>query len=473
MVSYRSDIEKDRGRSRHLTYIYIAKPTLLSPITTNEYTINDSFGFAKEICSKNFGPCVMASFDVKSLFTNIPLKETVQICVNSLFNNDYYTNGFSRQQFHKLLSLSCSDCYFVFNEKVYTQKDGVAMGNPLGPTLANAFLSHYEVKWLNECPYEFKPLLYRRYVDDTFVVFRSKEQVNLFLQYLNSKHPNIEFTAEIEDGNKLPFLDTLVTHEPNHSFSTSIYRKPSYTGLTTKSTSFIPNNYKRNLILTLTTRAFNICSSYFDMHLELEFLKRTLHLNGFSYSLCNSYIGRQLAKLLHPPPKLSKAERAPLYFSLTYTGKSSMKLKKQLSRLLREFYPQVAVRVIFKPKYTIQNFFKFKDIIPSDLQSSIVYQYKCNSCRALYVGQSKRQFKVRQYEHFGISIRTKRPLGKPSLSAIRQHSHAHDHPMDFHSFSILHSKASEMELPILESLYIRKKQPTLNNYGASVDLLCF
>ena len=74
------------------------------------------------------------------------------------------------------------------------------MGNPLGPTLANAFLSHHKVKWLDECPIQFKPLLYRRYVDDTFVVFKSQDHIPLFLQYLNSKHPHIEFTSETENN---------------------------------------------------------------------------------------------------------------------------------------------------------------------------------------------------------------------------------------------------------------------------------
>ena len=47
------------------------------------------------------------------------------------------------------------------------QIDGVAMGNPLGPTLANLFLCHHETNWLsNYCPLEFKPVLYRRYIDD-------------------------------------------------------------------------------------------------------------------------------------------------------------------------------------------------------------------------------------------------------------------------------------------------------------------
>ena len=446
---------------------------ILSPLTVNEYTVKDSFSFAKDICRENFGECVLASFDIKSLFTNIPLHETVDLCIEDLFAHEHPTFGFNREQLHKLLSLSCTDSYFIFNKHFYTQKDGVAMGNPLGPTLANAFLSHYERKWLEECPDNFKPLLYRRYIDDTFLAFRSREHVPLFLQYLNSKHSNIAFTAEIENERKLPFLDVLITREPDASISTSIYRKPTYTGLTTKFTSFIPLQLKRNLISTLTTRAFNICSNYFKMHTELQFLKSTLFLNGFSMAFCESYIGKQLSKLLHPSPKIPSVGRAIIYFNISFTGRGSYKIRKQINKLLREFYPQLNIRVIFKPNYMIQSLFKFKDILPTELQSSIVYQYECNSCNALYIGQSKRQFKVRQYEHFGKSIRSNRPLGRPPLSAIREHSHTHDHPMDSSSFSVLSVKSSNMELPIAESLHIVQKSPSLNYHGTSVELLCF
>ena len=119
---------------------------VLAPVTTNQYTIKDTFSFVKEICNRNFDDCVMASFDVKSLFTNIPLGETIDICINSLYGDSNDILNFSKLQLHKLLSLAATDCFFIFNENVYKQKDGVAMGNPLGPTLANAFLAYHEVR---------------------------------------------------------------------------------------------------------------------------------------------------------------------------------------------------------------------------------------------------------------------------------------------------------------------------------------
>ena len=72
------------------------------------------------------------------------------------------------------------------------------MGSPLGPTLANVFLCHYEMKWLNSCPIEFKPKLHKRYVDGIFVMFRSRNHAKKFVDYMNTKHLNIRFTFEIE-----------------------------------------------------------------------------------------------------------------------------------------------------------------------------------------------------------------------------------------------------------------------------------
>ena len=71
------------------------------------YTAKDSFDFAKEVCDVDFGECVLASFDVKSLFTNIPLKETINICTDYLFMNKENISNLSKKQFHKIIVISC------------------------------------------------------------------------------------------------------------------------------------------------------------------------------------------------------------------------------------------------------------------------------------------------------------------------------------------------------------------------------
>ena len=112
-----------------------------------------------------------------------------------------------------MLKLATTESSFIFDNKLYKQIDGVAMGSPLGPTLANVFLCHYEKNWLNECPSQFKPVVYKRYVDDIFVLFKSKEHLKLFVNYMNSKHKNIKFTFETEDSNNFPFLDVKITYK--------------------------------------------------------------------------------------------------------------------------------------------------------------------------------------------------------------------------------------------------------------------
>ena len=88
----------------------------------------------------------MGSLDIDSLFTNIPLKETINICTNMLYKNVDVIEGINKSEFENLLSLATQELYFMFNDILYKQQDGVAMGSPLGPTMANVFLSFYEMK---------------------------------------------------------------------------------------------------------------------------------------------------------------------------------------------------------------------------------------------------------------------------------------------------------------------------------------
>jgi hypothetical protein len=165
--------------------------------------------FVKELreLQINTNNVVMASFDVKSRFTNIPLDETISIIVNKCFYNTSRFHGFTVGQFTRLLNLSAKNCHFLFDGVLYKQVDGDAMGSPVGPLFANIFLSFHEKSWLADGPSNFKPLFYRRYVDDCFLIFQPRDHVLPFLSYLNSKHPNIQFTHELENNSSLSFLD--------------------------------------------------------------------------------------------------------------------------------------------------------------------------------------------------------------------------------------------------------------------------
>ena len=189
----------------------------------NEFTVIDSFHFAEEI-SQQDSNLHMASLDVDSLFTNIPLEETIDICVDNLYSDNENPPNIPKHNFRNLLNIATKETFFMFNNKYYKQVDGVAMGSPLGPALANIFMCSFENKWLRDCPNDFRPVFYRRYIDDIFVLFSSPDHADKFREYLSSKHPNIKFSIEKEEDGCLPFLDVNIFRE-NDKFATNELNK--------------------------------------------------------------------------------------------------------------------------------------------------------------------------------------------------------------------------------------------------------
>ena len=121
---------------------------ILKPLTTNEFTVKNSFHFAEEISDQQHD-LFMGSLDVDPLFTNILSEGTTEICTNELFKESKTVEGLSKTESKEVLSLATKDSHFVFDGTLYKQIDGVAMGSPLGPTLANVFWSTTKKNSLN------------------------------------------------------------------------------------------------------------------------------------------------------------------------------------------------------------------------------------------------------------------------------------------------------------------------------------
>ena len=170
------------------------------------------------------------------------------------------------------------------------------MGSPLGPTLANVFMCHFENIWLENCPAHFKPIVYRRFVDDTFLLFRTKDHVEKFKNYLNKQHKNIKFTSEIEENGSLSFLDITITRE-NSKFVTSVYHKLTISDVFTNFESFMPEMDKCELIKTFLYRSFRLCSNYDKFHRKIETLKSIFKHNSYSQNFMNQCIKKFLNKL--------------------------------------------------------------------------------------------------------------------------------------------------------------------------------
>ena len=266
--------------------------TILKPISTNQFTIKDSFSFVDWAKSHKHNNETMCSFDVCSLFTNVPLDETIQICLAKLYSlPDPPT--LPRSVLKDLLEFATKKSHFIFDGQYYDQIDGVAMGSPLGPVLANIFMCHFEESWLANN--QSRPSVWFRYVDDTFSLFYSKDAASKFLHFLNSRHPNIKFTMELEENREIPFLDVCIKRD-HSTFSTTVHHKKTFTGLYIKWDSFTPRKYKINLIRTLTYRCLRICSKSTLLQSTLCDLKNSLLQNGYPRGIINYNVNDVLNK---------------------------------------------------------------------------------------------------------------------------------------------------------------------------------
>ena len=261
--------------------------TLLNPHIPNDYCAHDTFTFVSEVTRLHTLNKFMVSFDVESLFTNIPLIESI----------DYIMKGnpdikLGRENLTKLFFFATAQTHFSFLGNFYDQIDGVAMGSPLAPALANLFMGHHEKRWLEN--YNSGIEFYRRYVDDTFALFNTEQDALSFFSYINSQHPNIKFTMEKEENHKLPFLDVLLDNHSNQGIITSVFHKKTYTGLLTNYYSFVPFSYKLGLVRTLVDRVFKINNTWTGFHLDISNLTKTLSKNLFPSSVMENVVRKSL-----------------------------------------------------------------------------------------------------------------------------------------------------------------------------------
>ena len=412
----------------------------------------------------------MCSFDIESLYTNIPIRESIEIVFDALFENETTIYlGMTRQQFRKLLELALNDSYFRFDGKIYKQADGLAMGSSLSPIIANIFLDKFERNLLSGCPIDCKPRFYRRYLDDTFIIFNNEAEAKKFFQYSNSQHNRIKFTYEPENNEKLSFLDVTV-HKSDNKFNTSIFRKKTFTGQGSNFFSSLYFPYKCSVIRTLIDRAYTLSSSYQIFHVEIDCLRNFFQKNLYPMKLFNSILKRYLSEKYNTCSSTIGPSKNKIYFELPQIGNQTKKMKSELTKLLNEFYPQISPYPFFRNTFKIGSFFRKTDKPAVDMRSSVVYKYTCDCCQQSYIGSTVLQMFIRCSRHKGVSFRTDRPLTKPEKSSIREHSLNAQHPLKLGNFSILDSSNNSHSLRILESIYIRKLLPSINNYQTAVNL---
>ena len=425
------------------------------------FIVKDSFEVVRRIRSVGAESTFVSSFDVKKLFSNVPLDEVISTSTDMLYS--LQKPSIKKENFMKLLRIATSEVQFSFDGMVYSQVDGVAMGSPLGPTLANIFMGHLEYKVIPEL---LDQNVYLRYMDDCLVISKSKVDSDILFEKLNSLHKAISFTKEEESNNALPFLDILITRE-HDKFVTTVHRKATFTGQYLHFQSFCSKKQKVNLIRTICHRAHMICSPEL-LQKEMSKIKDVFIKNGYPESLINRVIKLHNENCSEKP---YGPEKLHVVLKLPYAGKASYPMVNRVKSITESAYFALKPRVIFTSKPLIS--LDVKDPMSYLDKSCIVYKFNC-SCERIYIGQTTRHFKIRIKEHIpkcvedyitGKNVQiSKAVINAAKRSAISEHlinNASCAEKYNISMFSILKQCANKFDLIKMEAILIHLYKPDL------------
>ncbi|XP_076044756.1 uncharacterized protein LOC143027361 [Oratosquilla oratoria] len=196
---------------------------LISPFIPSSFSLKSTKEFFYII--KTTRPLgIIASMDVESLFTHVPINDTVNFICNRLYRSDEIQFPIPEVILRQLLQACTKEVPFYGPEKkkMCVQIDGVAMGSPLDVLFANLYMGSIEEMIFTQ-HHELKPSIYTSYVDDIFISAGTEDSVSQITEMFK-ENSSLNFTHEIEIDQKLPFLDTVV-YRGTDSFSTEMYVK--------------------------------------------------------------------------------------------------------------------------------------------------------------------------------------------------------------------------------------------------------
>ena len=382
-----------------------------------------------------------------------------------------------REEMKKLLRICTKEMHFSFNDVIYKQIDGVAMGSPLGPVLANVFMVELEEILVPQL--EDKVALWYRYVDDTFT-FIKKGRVGEVLEKLNSFHDRIKFTYEREEDGVISFLDVKVITKIDRTFDTDIHRKPTDTNIYINWNAFAPRVWKIGTLKGLVRRAFVICSNDEFQKKEISFLKTVFgKINGFPSRVIHDTI-RSVKRKIEQEVDSTEEEVASIaavqstevevteravkpFICLPYKGKESEKIVSQFRNALTNALPSnVTPQFAYKGK-KIGSYFRLKDQVPFEHQSNCVYAFKPENSTK-YVGETEVRIEDRTYQHCQTDK-------KSSIYKYKIEKQVEISKDDFEILDQGYSK--KLDRKLAEALYIKELKPELNEQVKSYKLCLF
>jgi hypothetical protein len=404
------------------------------------FEIKNSLEFIERVKDLKIGEDeILVSFDVESLFPSVPLEPTLNTVKHHI--NRQNINKEKKNFLIKSIELCTSLNQFQYRGKFYKQMSGLPMGSSLSPKLASFFMLHLENKVKRQ---KWFPRVYIRYVDDIFAVVK-KNDVEKIRENLSSQFDSINFTVEMEDNNQIPFLDILVKRE-EENLSFSIYRKPTSTQLFIQNESNHSKQHKMAAFNSMFNRLLSIPMKTEDFEKEKEYIFQTGKINGYSKTQLDKLLRKHVRKReIQNLTSLEIIEQdAPKFISLPFVPPLTYKLDNEL----RKYGFKVAYNNNGKLRDLLGT---AKDKVTEDEEKSGIYEIKCSSCDATYIGQTKRKLKTRYKEHLEDvkkTVNDEKPLAK--------HAIEENHPIG--QMKLLKEVKKPHKLDAYESLYLFKNK---------------
>ena len=455
---------------------YLTK--LLNPLTQNEHVLKDSFeaarrirnGVTEQMYEEGY---VLVSFDVKSLFTNVPLSKTLDVILDRVYNQRLVTTKLKKRTLKKLILDTCTKTVFLANGKILEQIDGVSMGASMGPVLANIIMTELERVVVDPMLEDGTLKFYGRYVDDTLLLVKP-ERVDEVLAKFNAYHRSLQFTVDKFENEVPHFLDLEL-----HRTGISIYRKPTHTGQFTHYESFTKWGHRVAWIRSLVNRARNLCDPS-KLKQEIRTIKKFASWNGFPKWIANSVV----KKAMEPQHRHQEREDAlqdqeqgeTIYLSLPYLGSQGETLVKRTTKKMRRLLKReknVQIKVFLET--TKMSFYTSnKDRTPYLNNSRVVYEYTCPGCADTYVGKTNNTLWNRTgqhawtqkdssiHKHFKKCEHWKELVGFMAIGGVEVDIKEHQILAVRENTKVIQRDRNYLKLDFLESLEIKHRNPELN-----------
>ena len=236
-----------------------------------------------------------------------------------------------------------------------------------------------ESKWLNEHNIN-KLKFYLRYADVILAAFDNEQDSLNFFDFSNNKHPNIKFTTEKQINHSIAFLDVFISGINNQNLTLQTYHKLTYTGLLLNFKSFTSFSHNISLVKCLIDRSFKISNNWNSFHNDIENIKSNLIKNAYPLFLINKVIKKYLDYKFSSNQNQLKDKSDIHYVKLPYINNLSHHIKNILSKLCKEFCKEnFNIKLVFNSLKT-KNYFSYRDPIPNNLKSFLVYKFTCACC---------------------------------------------------------------------------------------------